>query len=111
MKAVAVVLLLMLPHPAVTYAAQVHGSLREGNKSVKRGVAIEIVCGRHSRSSGATDDHGSYQIYVRETGRCIFNVHYQGQRVEAVIYSHDDPVRYDFGLVKQQDGRYELRRK
>lgn len=108
MRVVTCALCLILLYPALTYAGQIFGSLREGRRSVGQGVPVEVICGR-DRYPAQTDAYGSYNIYAPKTGKCTFMVRYKGQSTH-VVYSYRDPVRYDFELI--QGGRgYTLRRR
>jgi len=109
MRAVGCLVLLVLLFPTIAFAAQVYGSLKEGDRSLEQGIRIDITCGSNAYT-GETDAHGSYSIYVRQTGRCTFTVHYRGQDPHVEIYSYNDPVKYDFDLV-QTPGGYQLKRR
>ena len=109
MKTTVFLVFLILLFATFAFAAQIYGTLKEGDRSLEAGVGIDITCGNNT-SSGQTDAHGSYSIYVNDRGRCTFTVHYRGQHPHTDIYSYADPVKYDFDLV-QTAGRYELRRR
>ncbi|MCI0453639.1 MAG: hypothetical protein L0Y68_01435 [Candidatus Dadabacteria bacterium] len=110
MKTTASLVILILLVPAFVRAAQVYGSLNEGSKSVGPKVRIEIACAGNTYP-GETDGYGSYSIYIPQPGKCTLRVDYGGQWPEYEIYSYDDPVRYDFDLVRGNDGRYVLIRR
>ena len=109
MKVIFCLVLVILLFAPTAFAAQVYGTLKEADQPVEAGVRIDIACANNT-SSGQTDAHGSYSIYVQQRGRCTFTVHYRGQHPHTDIYSYDDPVKYDFDLV-QTPGGYELRRR
>lgn len=92
------------------FAAQVYGTLRESGKPVGPNLTVEVVCG-NSRYSALTDNYGSYRLFARETGRCTLRVHYQNQAPEAMIDSYSDPAHYDFDLLRQPSGQYQLGRR
>jgi len=103
---------MILMFPTFAYAAQVYGNLKEGDRSVQQGVKVEIICGNQTYK-GETDRYGSYSVYVPR-GKCTLRVNYpvnSNQWPQSDIYSYNDPVRYDFDLVRQPDGTYFLRRR
>lgn len=109
MRAVSFALGLILLLPTVAFTGQIFGSLKEGRRSVGRGVPVEVICGG-DRYAVQTDAYGSYNIYAPKTGKCTFVVTHKGASAHASVYSYKDPVRYDFELI--QGGRgYELRRR
>ena len=110
MKAIMLALLIILFLPTFSFAAQIYGSLREGNRSVGQGVKVDVVCSDGTHSV-VTDGYGSFNHFVKQRGKCTMVVYYGGQTPSAVIYSYDDPVRYDFDLIKQGDGQYVLKRR
>ena len=49
---------------------------------------------------GKTGPDGSYQIFVKETGKCEFQVHSGGKtQATANVFSYADPAKYEFELV------------
>lgn len=110
MKAFAILVLFIFLSPIIAYAAQIYGSLTEGGSPV-RGVRAVIKCSSGREYSKDTDNYGSYNVYVGEKGKCAFTVYYSGQTPTSDVYSYDEPVRYDFELMRQQNGQYILRRK
>ena len=102
------VLLLLLS--ASAFAAQVYGTLREGDRPLPQGVQVVITCPGNPPHTGGTDAGGSYRIYVSEKGKCTLQVQYNGQSPSADIFSFDDATKYDFDLIRQ-GGSYSLRRR
>jgi hypothetical protein len=100
-------LLCLFPHPSL--AGQVSGTLRESGKPVPANIKVEAMCGG-STYSAVTDNYGSYKLFAKETGKCRIRVYYQNQTPEADFDSYPNPARNDFNLIRQPDGRYELRR-
>lgn len=89
------------------YAGQVYGSLKEDGRS-SANTEFELRC-QGQAYPGRTDNNGAFAVNA-EKGKCILTVHYKGQSPTAVIFSYDNPVRYDFDLVVI-NGQYALRRK
>jgi|SRR5262249_12407983 len=110
MKTLAILVFLIFLFPIIAFAAQIYGSLTEGGQPV-RGVKVVIKCSSDQSYTGDTDNNGSYSVYVRENGRCSFTVYYQNQTATADVYSYNDPVRYNFELVRQPNGQYILQRR
>ena len=94
---------------ATLTAGQVYGTLRDGGNGIP-GARIEISCGPIRYPALATEQDGSYRTFIREPGRCTFQVT-SGPRVASTeIFASNDPVRYDFDLVN--DGKsFVLRRR
>ena len=101
--------LLVLVGPA--FAAQIYGTLREGNRPLV-GYDVSIICENKSHSKGlaTTDSTGLYRTYISENGKCTLQFSYKGQSVTTDIYSFGDPTRYDYDLV-QRNGTYVLQRR
>jgi hypothetical protein len=110
MKVAATAFLLLILFPNFGTAAQVYGTLRELDRPVAANIRIEIVCGGNVYPA-VTDNYGSYKLFARETGKCTFRVYYQNQVPQMIIDSYTDAAHYDFDLVRQTDGRYQLKRK
>jgi hypothetical protein len=109
MKAIRLLLLSILLSPTVAYGGQIFGTLTVDNRPVGKGIQVVVVCGATNGTS-YTDDYGSYKVFVPK-GRCTLNVSYGGQALSFAIYSYDDPVRYDFDVVRGGDGKYFLKRR
>ena len=109
MKATVSAVLLICLFPASGFAAQVYGTLRESGRPAAN-VTVEVVCGS-SKYSAVTDNYGSYRLFAKESGKCRLRVYYQNQTPETVIDSSNDPAHYDFDLIRQGNGQYQLGRK
>ena len=53
-------------------AGQIYGTLRDATGRGMPGIEIVIVSPAKTSYEGKTAADGSYQIYVKETGRCGF---------------------------------------
>ena len=109
MKAIRLLLLSILLSPTVAFGAQVYGTLKLGDRAVEKGIKMAIVCGT-ANGVCETDDDGHYEAFVPK-GKCTLKVYYGRQELLYTIYSYDDPVKYDFDIVRQSDGKYILKRK
>ncbi len=112
MKRTALLLLpLILLFPPAAFAGKIFGNLKDGGRSVGKGVQVQITCNGNSLSPIWTDDYGAYSINAPR-GKCELSVKYlDNQWTENfTIVSSDDPARYDFDLVFE-NGRYVLKRR
>ena len=115
MRKVAILLLVFLLFPVSTFAAQVFGNIKFENRSVGEGVEIRIRCGEKMEKGEKnlrTDRFGSYSDYL-PTGKCTFEVNFRDQwSMPYDIYADEnDPVRYDFELVRIDGNQLRLERK
>lgn len=111
MKKIATLLVLMLCLPIIGFGAQIFGSLRADNASVGEGVTVKIQCDKDTYEA-KTNVYGSYRVPLRLSKKCQLFVDYRGQLSKPFdVYPYEDPVRYDFDLVKENDGSLVLRRR
>jgi len=81
-------------------AGQVYGTLRDASGKGIAGVQIIIVSPAKTNYEGKTGPDGSYQIFVKETGRCEFQVLSGGKaQATANVFSYADPAKYEFELA------------
>ena len=92
------------------FAGQIYGTLRESDRPVGSDVKVEVVCG-NSTYSAVTDANGLYRLFAKETGRCMIRAYYQNQTPQTDVDSYPNPAHYDFDLIRQKDGQYQLRRR
>jgi hypothetical protein len=90
-------------------AAQIYGSLFEDGSSLTEEVVL-VVCDSGGRDENGTDEHGGYQLFVKQTGRCTLSLPDKGG-ASADIYSFEEPVRFDFDLISAPDGGAQLRKR
>ena len=91
------------------FAGQLYGTLRQSDRPVPN-VKVEVTCG-NSTYSAVTDNAGLYRLFAKETGRCAVRAYYQNQTPQTFIDSYPNPAHYDFDLIRQASGQYELRRR
>ena len=83
----------------ILIAGQVYGTLRDTNGKGIAGIQIVIVSPAKVSYEGKTGGDGSYQIFVKETGRCEFQAHVGGKPpATANVFSYADPAKYEFEL-------------
>jgi len=114
MRNITILLLVFLVSPVSAFGAQVFGSIKFENRSVGEGVEIRVRCGEKAEKGERnlrTDRFGSYSDYL-PTGKCTFEVKLREEwSVPYDIYADEnDPVRYDFELVRI-DGQLKLVRR
>lgn len=113
MKKIAACLLVVLFLPVFAFAAQVFGSLKYEDRSVGEGVNLKVQCEGQKEVWAKTDAYGSYSVYLPQPKKCGLQVSFRNQWTDVfVIYPDEtDPVRYDFELVRHDNGTLFLRRK
>ena len=81
-------------------AGQIYGTLRDGSGKGLPNIPIVIVSPTKATYEGKTGPDGSYQIFVKENGRCEFQVNTGGKApATANVFSYADPAKYEFELV------------
>jgi len=105
------VLLLIACLPALALGAQIYGNLRWNGASVGEGVAVKIQC-PEGPYDGRTDGYGSYSVALRPSKKCGLSVYYANQwSAPFDVFPYEDPVRYDFDIVRQGNGTLALVRR
>jgi hypothetical protein len=81
-------------------AGQVYGTVRDAGGKAVAGAAIVIVSPAKTSYEAKTGADGSYQIFVKETGKCEFRID-SGAKAPATasVFSYADPAKYDFELA------------
>jgi hypothetical protein len=78
----------------------VYGTLRDAGGKGVAGVAITIISPAKARYEGKTGADGSFQIFVKETGKCELQANLGGKApATANVFSYDDPSKYDFEVT------------
>jgi len=108
MKRVISIIGLAILFASTVNAAQVFGTVREDGRPLN-GVRFEVFC-RDGTYTGVTDNDGAYNLTVGR-GRCTFRLYYKNQTPSYEVYSYDNPLRYDFTVVTQENGNYLLKRR
>jgi hypothetical protein len=112
MKKVLLLLLTMMCLPIPAIGAQIYGTLRWNNASVGAGVPVNIQCMEGPAYKGSTDAYGSYSVPLRISKKCGLSVYFGNQWSKPFdVYPYEDPVRYDFDLIRGKDGTLGLRRR
>ena len=92
------------------WAGHIYGTLRAAGRPCAH-VTMDVVDGAGKPVLRAvTEVDGSFRFFIRGNGRFGVRVYYQRDAPTALIYSYNDPAKYDFDLVNR-NGHYELIRR
>ena len=93
------VALLLVSCSHALIAGQIYGTVRDAAGKAVAGANIKIVSPLKTPYHGKTGADGSYQIFVKEAGRCEFQIDYGAKApANANIFSYADPAKYEFVL-------------
>lgn len=95
---------------AVLSAGQVYGTIVADNQPVKD-TDIEIKCGEDAPLKGKTAADGAYRINVPQQGQCSLSLPTFAGKPSAAIFSTPNPALYNFEVVKNAEGKVELKRR
>jgi hypothetical protein len=90
-------------------AAEIHGTVSEGDKAVPAGVALKLACSG-TTATATTDQFGSYSLKIGAMGECDLSVEYKKASGSLKVTLYDKPSRYDV-VVKEEGGKLSLARK
>jgi hypothetical protein len=90
-------------------AAEIHGTVSEGGKTLPEGVGLKLDCGGTS-ATAQTDQFGSYSLKVGATGECVLSIDYKKASPSVKVTVYEKPSRYDL-VVKEEAGKLVLTRK
>jgi len=91
-------------------AGQIYGTIVADNQPVKD-TDIEIKCGEDPPLKGKTAADGAYRINVTPQGQCTLTMPTYAGKPSATIFSTPNPALYNFAVVKNAEGKYELKRR
>ena len=109
MKLKCALFLLFLGITTQAFAGKIYGSITEGGKPVAQGIKVEVTCGSNPYSA-QTDAYGAFNLFAKDTGKCVLKVAYQGQTPSIEINSFENAVQYDL-ILEKQGNQYTLKRK
>jgi hypothetical protein len=95
---------------AVVSAGPIYGTMVADNQPVKD-TDIEIKCGEDAPLKGKTAADGAYRINVPKEGQCSLTLPTYAGKPSVTIFSTPNPTLYNFAVVKNAEGKYELRRR
>ena len=95
---------------AVLSAGQIYGTIVAGDQPVKD-TDIEIKCGEEAPLKGKTAADGAYRINVPQQGQCALTLPTYADKPSAMIFSTPNPTLYNFTVVKNAEGKFELKRR
>jgi hypothetical protein len=90
-------------------AAEIHGTVSEGGKTLPEGVPLKLDCSGTS-ASAQTDQFGSYSLKIAATGECTLSLEYKKASPSVKVTVYEKPGRYDL-VVKEEAGKLVLTRK
>lgn len=84
---------------AAAQAGQVYGTLRDASGKGMAGVSIVIVSPAKTTYEAKTGADGTYQVFVKETGKCELQAQIGGKPATASVFSYAEPAKYDFEVA------------
>ena len=95
---------------AVVSAGPIYGTIVAENLPVID-TDIEIKCGEDAPLKGKTAADGAYRISVPKEGQCSLTLPTLAGKPSAAIFSTPNPTLYNFSVVKNAEGKLELKRR
>jgi len=95
---------------AVVSAGPIYGTIVAENQPVKD-TEFEIKCGEDAPVKGKTAADGAYRINVPKEGQCSLTLPTYAGKPSASIFSTPNPTLYNFAVVKNAEGKFELKRR
>ena len=109
MRAIPLTLLALTVSAVSSFGGEIYGTIKEGERPVGKGVAIEIKTNVEQPYSAVTDEFGNYRVIVPEPGRFPITVRFNEQSVTSYVQSYWTPVRFDWVLERTGE-KYSLKR-
>jgi hypothetical protein len=108
MNSVRFIFIALTLFPGSSFAGEVYGTIKEGDKPVDKGTALEIKSTAKTYPA-VTDEFGNYRVVVAEPGTCEITIHFKDQSISGEIQSYWNPSRFDWALEKSGE-KYSLKR-
>lgn len=108
---ITLMLQIMFLVPSLANAGEIYGNIKQKGGAPVQKATVEIMVNQKTVGSTTTDKHGSYRIYVKETGRCTLKIRFDDQFPTVEVYSSKSSTQYNLILEKKDEGSYSLRRK
>jgi hypothetical protein len=108
MKMVRLISLALTLGAASSFAGEIYGTIKEGQKPVGKGMVLQIRSGAMGYTA-FTDDFGNYRVIIEETGKCEIMIQFKGQLIYGEIQSYWSAARFDW-VIENEGGHYTLRR-
>jgi hypothetical protein len=98
--------------PTGASAGRIFGDISLDGKPVAAGVKVKVTRPGSSAvaDSTVTDKFGSYKLTVKEEGKAVLIVLYDGKPLDLAVFSNKEAARYDL-VVEKKDGKLTVRRK
>lgn len=68
---------------------------------------VKISCESETKSKSVRIP-GEYKLTMSKEGPCTFTISYRQQTMETDVISTDQPMRFNFVIAEQDDGKYSL---
>ena len=94
----------------VLTAGPIYGTIVEDGQPVKD-TDIEIKCGDEAPLKSKTAADGAYRVNVPQQGQCSLTLPSHAGKPSATVFSTPNPTLYNFAVVKNADGKFELKRR
>jgi hypothetical protein len=96
------------------HAGRLFGDITFDGKPLPAGavvtVAVVTAAATSPADSTTTDKFGSYKLNVAGEGKCLLTLVHEGQTATLVVFSYQNPTRYDMVLEKIE-GKLVLKRR
>jgi len=115
MRSILLVMMLMAALVALSsdaIAGKIFGDISLDGKPVPAGVKVRVTRpgGTAVADTAVTDKFGSYKLMVKEEGKSVLTVLYDGKPLDLQVFSNKEATRYDL-VVEKKDGKLTIRRK
>jgi len=91
-------------------AGEIYGRIVSDSGSVNAAVVV-VKVNSEEKKVKTDEKRGSYRVVLKESGTGTIEVEFKDEKLKAEVASYDRSVRYDFEIVKNEEGKYELKRK
>lgn len=76
--------------------------------SINQTAVVRIRCGDETKST-TINIPGTYRLQMNNEGACTLTLSYKQQTIRFNdIISADEPVRFNFAILEQENGKYSL---
>lgn len=117
-KITIIIILYFIFFPSLAAADLIHGliavekSHEEKEKNVQpnnsnQTAVVKISCGDETKST-TINIPGEYRLTMSEEGSCTLTLSYRQQTMRSPVISTDQPMRFDFAILKKEDGTYSI---
>ncbi len=94
----------------VAQAGEIRGRILKDSKPAG-GLQVVAKVGEESKRKTTDNKTGSYRLIMKNTGTGTITVTFDGEELTAPVTSHSKSVRYNFHIVRNDQGKYVLKRR